>query len=190
MIILRASRLYKEVTFAYEIGMKMGFHNVYLHYNSANNKKPDLVIVLSGKKVFLELTALNISKPEEKINKIASTIANYILSKSNKTGYLISVFFDTYVFKQFEDKHGHIEEKKAISYLKQMIDLLHIDELIGIIGSLNFHDEKIQLIGNKFLFSTINEAVVYIDSEHDANKTVFESSNIQIYDSHKKIRKI
>jgi hypothetical protein len=180
-----STQSYHEIMIAYAIGKKIGFDNVGL-FSLLDYKKPDLVLNLDGKRIFLELTALETRTPEKKITEIASTIANYILKKTTKSNYLISIMFDTLIVNRFKDNRGYILEKEVIAYLKEMIDRLHLNELIGINGSLNFHDRKIHLNGREqsvFLSSPSIEAVIHIDQEYDEKKSVMQSLHLEIIDT-------
>ena len=176
---------YHEIMTAYEIGKKIGFDNVQL-FSVSGNKKPDLILYPNGKRIFLELTALEIRTPEKKITEIASAIANYVLKKTAKKDYFISIAFDTLIVGQFKDDHGYILEKEVIAYLQEAIDRLHLNDLIGINGSLNFHDRQIHLNGKKMpLFPTPVEAIIHIEKEYEENKSLMQSMHLEIIDSSK-----
>lgn len=176
---------YHEITTAYEIGVKIGFENVEL-FSPAGSKKPDLLLYPNGKRIFLELTALEIRTPEKKITEIASVIANYILKKTTKKDYLISILFDTGIVSRFEDERGYILEKEVIAYLKMKIDQLCLTDLIGLNGSFDFHDRQICLHGQKSpLFPTPIVAIIRIENEYDENKSLIESMHLEIIDSSK-----
>jgi 3-methyladenine DNA glycosylase AlkC len=182
---------YSEVIIAYDIAVKIGVQNVHLHYVSPiTGKKPDLLLNLDRKNIFLELTALETRKPELKIKEIASETANYMLKKSIKSGYLVSILFDTMIVNKFTNEQGWIIVEDVIAHFKEMIDRLHLDELIGMNGSVRFHDKKIQLIAGKVLFSTIDEAIIYVESEQSENKSVLESIKIDIADLEEILMKI
>lgn len=176
---------YHEITTAYEIGNKIGFDNVKL-FSSSGLKKPDLLLNLDGKSIYLELTALEIRTPEKKITEIASAIANYILKKTTKKDYFISIVFDTLIVSRFKDDRGYILEKDVIAYLKEMIDRLHLNVLIGINGSVNFHDGQIYLNGKRMpLFPPPIEAIIHIEKEYGENKSVMQSMHLEIIDCSK-----
>jgi hypothetical protein len=176
---------YHEITTAYEIGKKIGFDNVQL-FSLSGSKKPDLLLYPNGKRIFLELTALETRTPEKKITEIASVIANYILKKTTKKDYFISIVFDTFIVTRFKDDRGYILEKGVISYIKEMIDRLRLSDLIGINGSLNFHDRQIHLLGKKMPLSPSPvEAILHIGKEYDENKSVTQLMHLEIIDSSK-----
>jgi hypothetical protein len=176
---------YHEITTAYEIGVKIGFENVGL-FSPAGSKKPDLLLFPNGKRIFLELTALETRTPEKKITEIASAIANYILKKTTKKDYLISIMFDTNIVNQFKDDRGYILEKEIITYLKEKIDQLRLTDLIGVNGSFDFHDRQIHLHGEKkLLFPTPVVAIIQIEREYDENESLRQSIHLEIIDSSK-----
>ena len=181
----RSTQAYREIIIAYDIGKKIGLKNVILYYDLTNDKKPDLLLNLSGKRIILELTALKIRDPERKINEIASTIADYVLKKLTKSGYLISIFVDTMILYRIRNKLGHILVENAVAYLREMIDRLYLEELIGLNGSLEFHDRRIYLNGVKTFLATPIEAIIHIDPEYDESKSVLQSSQLEILDNTK-----
>lgn len=168
-----------EIVIAYDIAKKIGFNNVSLHYESINGKKPDLHIILGNKSIFLELTALETRVPEKKIKEIATSIANYVLTKSKKKSYLISILFDTMIVTPFKDEKGHIVVKNAVTYLKEMIDRLHLEELIGLNGSVDFHDRKIHLYQEESSSVVKDKSIIHIDSELDKNKSLLDTFSIK-----------
>ena len=57
---------YNEIRYAYNIAKKIGLDKINLHHKLLNKKRPDIVIELTGVKIVLELTGLNLRQPEKK----------------------------------------------------------------------------------------------------------------------------
>jgi hypothetical protein len=87
---------FTEIITAFDIGEKIGFDDIDLYHVVPNRKKPDIFFKLNNdKKIFLELTALDLGYTEEKIERISNDLEEYIVNKCQKKKFFISIYFDT-----------------------------------------------------------------------------------------------
>ena len=120
---------YDELTIAFDLACKFKLHNVQ-YEPKINNKKSDIMVKFSNKKIYLELTILDNTTAYKKINEILNNTAKYIYEKMNKFphrwGYLI---IDTTKLILNNDKNIVEDESKKL--LLGYVDELHIPDLLS-----------------------------------------------------------
>lgn len=143
-----------EILTAYEIGQKIGFDKITLHPPLSNGKNGDIVVAQQGRQIFIELTSLNERKSEKKIRAAFVRAAEHLGKKCKPSTYAITLHVDTKFLPK--DKDGHIEEELAGKYLEEWMDLLHLDELAGITGYIDFRNDYSWIEEKRYLSELIN----------------------------------
>jgi hypothetical protein len=138
---------FTEIVTAFEIGEKIGFHNVNLHYKVTTKKKPDIFFKLNNNKgIFLELTALDIGKTEEKIEIVLNDLEKYIVHKCQKRNYYVLIYFDT--SDLIHDEKGNIDEEYSKIFLHRQVDRLFLSDLAGYNAKIEFNHPFLDTLDN------------------------------------------
>ena len=170
---------FTEIMVGYQISQSSQ-NIVDLYHELPNGKKPDLIINLSEKKVFLELTGLNVRKPQTKIDEITDNFSKYILLKCKKKGFILSINFDSFCLPK--NSKNHIDKKLSISFLKHFIDSIYLEELIGFEGTINFRDHFISILQREQKSNISNnhdnEIILYVNKDYNENRNLFNSLQI------------
>jgi hypothetical protein len=174
---------YDEISIGYQIANKIGFDKVNLHAKLPNGKKPDFLIDLGEKKTVMELTALNLSTPELIINEIVSEITRYILDKCEKIGFLITILLDALSIIS-KDIDGNIDIKKSISVICSKINDLHLEDLVGFKGSIDFEGGMIKFTEKQanIIFPEKEKAIIWID-KNSKQTSVFAAHYMRLVNS-------
>ena len=133
---------FEEITTAYRFGRKFGLENVEYEPSLSNGKNSDILVKTNNKKIYLELTAINESKAEEKIQSIFEHTADYLYEKIPKdrpTCYNMRVNMTKLILTE----EHHIDESKSKKMMRDWIDKLHLEELSGQKGILYFDDLRL-----------------------------------------------
>jgi len=161
-----------EVLTAYEIGHRIGLGKIEFQRVLKNGKRPDIFLNIKDKNVCLELTLLNSRFSEVKIVNILTHLAKYLLKKSSKKNYLISIYFDT--SNLILDENKNIDEENSKLYLFNAIDKLFVNDLIGWTGKIEF--SKVDTMGeNRYLYDFLNNS-----------ETTFHNGTVQLANELKK----
>lgn len=171
---------FDEISIGYQIAKKIGFEKVNLHSKLPNGKKPDFLIDVGEKKVILELTGLNLTTPELLINEITSEITRYILDKCDKKGFLISILLDASSIIS-KDGDGNIDVERSISIIRSKIDTLHLEDLIGFRGSIDFEGGMVKFTEKQenILFPKKEKAIIWID-KNSKQESVFAAHQMKL----------
>lgn len=138
---------FTEIVTAFEIGEKIGFDNVNLHYKVRTKKKPDIFFKLNNNKgIFLELTALDIGKTEEKIEIVLIDLEKYIIHKCQKRNCYVLIYFDTLNLKH--DEKGNIDEECSKIFLHNQVDRLFLCDLAGYNAEIKFNHPPLDTLDN------------------------------------------
>lgn len=132
---------FEEIITAYRFGKKLRLNNIEYEPSLSNGKNSDILVTFNNKKIYLELTALNEGKTEEKIQSIFEYATDYLFSKiplDKPTCF--KIWFDT---TKLIHKGNHIDELKSKEMVNAWIDKLHLEELAGNKGLLYFDDLRL-----------------------------------------------
>lgn len=144
-----------EITIAYRFSKKFGIDNIAYEPSLPNGKNSDILVNFNNKKIYLELTSLNESRPTEKIDSIFVHIANYLgekIPKQHPTCFKLWV--DT---TKLIHKENHIDIVKSKEMMCSWIDKLLLDELVNCKGIIHFSDLRLDTAISTVLDKKLSE---------------------------------
>lgn len=131
---------FSEITTVFRMGMKIGFNNIKYEPKISNGKNSDILVYLNGKDIYIELTAINESTPEKKIQSIMDNVAEYLFYKIKTDNiFHMEIWLDTTKLVHTDD---HIDEEKSKKLLFDWINKLHIHDLANSYGSLQLSEYR------------------------------------------------
>jgi hypothetical protein len=142
-----------EILAAYDIGRTIGFHKLSLHPKLRNCKNGDVLVMLNGRRLFLELTSLTRREATRKIEAIFDQLAEHLSSKCMAQQYYIKLFVNTQFLKK--DEQGRIIEKLSASNLKSWSDRLFLHELAGLNCHKDFRNDYSTIEDKKYLSEVV-----------------------------------
>ena len=132
--------VFLEITTAYGLGQKIGKDNITYEPHIPDEKRPDILVCVNGRKIFLELTSIGESKAEEKIQAVADDAAEYMYGEiENKSPIRMYLYMDSTELKQ---DGRHIDEEKSKRHIREWIDRLEFDKLVGAKGAIPLNELK------------------------------------------------
>ena len=169
----KSESVFLEITTAYRLAQKIGKNNITYEPRISNGRKPDIQACVNGKKIFLELTSIDESKAERKIQAVAEYAAKYMYEKiKNKNPSRVHLGMDSTELK----KNGrHIDEGKSRKYIHDWIGRLEFDKLVGAKGTIPLNNLKNYPGIRRFLQQKLSDCHLYHvenPEEYDEQKII------------------
>ena len=121
---------FQEITIMYKTGLAVGAKNVVFEANiPTSGRNSDICVSLNaGRDIYLEITSINRSQTEKKLQEIFDDASQYLYDKIPKKGHQISMMYvDT--TKLVHDSNGNIDTECSVTMLHTIIDQICIDQL-------------------------------------------------------------
>ena len=121
---------FQEITIMYKIALAVGSDNIECDAAiPENGRNSDVRVSLNGgKKIYLEISSVNRSKTESKLQEIFDDASQYLYDKIPNEGHQLSMMYvDT--TKLAHDADGNIDTQQSMLSMHEIIDQICINQI-------------------------------------------------------------